>query len=117
MKTVLIVDDEDKIRRTYSKLFTKNGFNVVEASKAYDAYKALLLKKIDLILLDINMPGVDGATLFNIIKLFPQTIKVIVSSVYPLDDQLNLIEGAHDYFDKSEGLSKLMSKVKSVMVN
>lgn len=68
-------------------------------------------------LLDIKMPEVNGTILYDIISVFHKGIKVIVSSVYPLDDQKSLIKGAVDYYDKSEGIKVLKEKVKRALFN
>ena len=117
MKTILVVDDQDRIRKTYSRLFTKEGYCVLEAKNALEADNIVETVKVDLMLLDIKMPEVDGTILYDVAKLFKRDLKVIVSSVYPLDDQKNFIKGATDYFDKSEGIRVLKEKVNRVLSN
>ncbi len=116
MKKALIVDDERKIREIYRKFLSKEDFEVLEAE---DGEKASLLlvqeTDIDLVLLDIRMPVVDGAALFDIIKLQNPAAKVIVASVYPLDDQRRVISEADGFFDKSEGVDILLSRIKKVL--
>lgn len=115
MKTILVVDDEQRIRSVYSKMFNQEGFNVLQAANANEANEMLLFNKVDLILLDINMPEVDGTILYDIAQLFHQEARVIVSSVYPIEDQKMRVKGALDYFDKSDGVKVLVQKVKSVI--
>ena len=85
MKTILIVDDEKKIRNMYTQLFSKEGFKVIAASNAMDANDILLKEKVDVMLLDINMPEVDGGTLGEVTNGFHKKTKVIVASVYPVE--------------------------------
>ncbi|NOX97939.1 MAG: response regulator [Nitrospirae bacterium] len=115
MKTILIVDDEKRIRSLYTQLFSKEGFRVIATSKATDANEILLREKVDIMLLDINMPGVDGSELHEVMNLFHKKVKVIVCSVYPLEDQKEIVEGAAGYYDKSQGLRELLKKVKAVL--
>ncbi len=82
---------------------------------AIEAYNILLTEKVDLILLDIKMPRVDGSEMYDIIKLFHSGSKVIVSSVYPLDEQKRIIAEAEDYYDKSQGTSILLSKINKAL--
>ncbi len=117
MKTILVVDDQERIRRTYNSVFTREGYHVLEAKNANEADDIVESSKVDLMLLDINMPEVDGSLLYNVCKLFRRDLKVIVSSVYPLDDQKSLIDGASDYFDKSEGIQALKKKVNRLLLN
>ena len=115
MKTILIVDDEERIRRVYGRMFTKEGFKVLEARSAVDADDVMLRSSVDLILLDINMPEVSGAMLYDLIQAFHRKAKVIVSSVYSLDEQKSIITGATDYYDKSESIQILLCKVKAAL--
>ena len=112
MQTILIVDDEERIRNAYGRLLIRNGFEVIMASNAVAAKDQLVREKIDLVLLDINMPKVNGATLYETIQAFHRNVKVIVCSVYSVDDQKQQIEFATDYFDKSESVNLLLNKVR-----
>ena len=116
MHTILIVDDNERIRDLYGKNFSREGYRVLQASCADEANEILLIEKVDLMLLDINMPSVDGAVFHLVTRMFHPDIKIIISSVYPLDDQKSLIKGATDYFDKSESLRILVQKVKAALV-
>jgi len=116
MKTILVVDDNERIRSMYGKVFSREGFRVLESGSADEANELLLTEKVDLMLLDINMPAVDGTVFHVVTEMFHPDIKVIIASVYPLEDQKLLIKGATDYFDKSEGLKTLVHKVKSALM-
>ena len=116
MSKVLIVDDETKVRRIYRKLMEAEAFEVIEAENGEEAGLALLQHTdIDLILLDIRMPVASGAVLFDLIKLHNSNAKVIVTSVYPVDDQRRVIDHADAYHDKSEGTETLLLKIKEVL--
>ncbi len=112
MKTILVVDDQKNIRNVYGRLLSRAGFDIVLASNAVEAKELLVQKDVDLVLLDINMAEVDGTVLFDLIRAFHKEVKVVVSSVYPLEEQKQRIEKADDYYDKSEGLDVLLSKVR-----
>ncbi len=113
---ILIVDDEDRIRSVFVKIMQREGFDVIEAASAGEAYDLLLENAVDLILLDINMMNVDGTVLYEIAQMFCEKSKIIVTSVYPLEDQKKLIQGAADYYDKSDSLQILIRKVNRLMV-
>ena len=117
MNTILVVDDEEKIRSVYERILKREGFNVLDAGNAKDAHELLIKNNVDLILLDINMAEVDGTVLYKIINTFFPHAKVIVSSVYHMDDQKVLIKGATDYYDKSDSIKVLVHKVKEVPKN
>jgi DNA-binding NtrC family response regulator len=111
MVQILIVDDEKKIREIYSNLLKSDGYETMEASNASDAYEIVKKGGIDLVLLDINMPDIDGSIVYELIDTFRIHTKVIVCSVLSLSEQKHVIKGALDYYDKSEGLEALQSKV------
>ena len=114
---VLVVDDEKKIRSVYAKMMQRQGFHVMEAASIAEAYDRLLDRPADLVLLDINLPEVDGTLFYDIANTFCRKAKFIVTSVYPLEDQKKRVPGADDYYDKSDSLQKLIAKVNRLMGN
>ena len=116
MPKTLIVDDEAKVRSLYKRLLVAESFTVLEAENGKQAGSILSQHTdIDLVLLDIRLPIVSGAALFGLIKLHNPQAKVIVTSVYPLDDQRRVINQADGYHDKSEGTDILLSRIKNVL--
>ena len=116
MSKLLLVEDDQKIRDIYKRFLVQKKFNVLEAGNGEEAGLVLIEEKgIDLVLLDIRMPVVSGTALFDLIKLHSPDAKVIIMSVYPLEDQKRLVDGADDYFDKSEGIHVLLSRIKGVL--
>lgn len=114
MSKILIVDDEKKIRDIYRKLLTLEGYDVFEAEDVPAATRFLVNDEgIKLVLLDINIPQVDGGILYRLIRMLDAKIKVIVTSAYPLEDQKQKIIKADDYYDKSQGMDLLLEKVKN----
>lgn len=114
MKRVLIIDDEPRIRALYGRILADAGFDVRMASNGEDAVEKLIREKMDLVLLDISMPRINGRGLFEIIQEYDPRIKVIVSSVYPLHVQRIMLPEAWDYHDKAHGSSTLLEKIFSV---
>ncbi len=114
MNTILVVDDDERIRRIYETFLTRRGYMVLTAKDAVTAREILKHKMIDLMLLDINMGEVGGEILHEITTMFHKDVNIIVSSVFPLDDQEKIIPGAVDYYDKSQGLRVLLEKVNNV---
>lgn len=116
MKKALIVDDEAKIRNVYRQLLTLELFEVLEAENGEQAGILLIQHTdIDLILLDIHMPVVNGAVLFDLIKLNNPNAKVVITSVYPIEDQRRLIYKADSYHDKAEGIDVLLLKIRNAL--
>lgn len=115
MKRLLIVDDERRITDLYQRLFEAAGMKVFSANTAERASFLLFSEPVDLVLLDINMPLIDGKAVYDVIQEFDPEKKVIVISVYPIKRQKELIPNALDYYDKSEGAIGLLEKVKAIL--
>ncbi len=115
MKKVLIVDDERRIREIYVQLLQAMGLTVLSASDAREATNIIIREPVDLVLLDINMPYVDGKQMFDMINEYNPNLRVIVSSIYPPEQQKRLIPCATDYYDKSQGLFFLVEKITNIL--
>lgn len=115
MPRILICDDDARIRGIYRRLLTLEGYEVIQCRTADYANEALKNNEIDLMLLDIKMPEVDGSEFYETIQLFHKELKTIVTSVLPVDEQMRLIHGAFDYYDKSHGTDMLLEKVKNAL--
>ena len=112
-KRLLVIDDEPRFRYAYSLILLNEGFEVFTAANATDANDILVKERIHIVLLDINMAEVDGTILFEVMKSFHQNVKVVVSSVYPIDEQKERIKVADAYFDKSHGKEALLEIISS----
>ncbi len=113
---ILIVDDDPKIRSIYRKVLEEEGFGVDEAADWRDCVDTLLHRQdIRLILLDLQMPRVDGDAIYDTVRLYNPEIRVIIASVRSLDEQKRLIIRADNYFDKSMGVDLLVRKVKQTL--
>jgi len=115
MKRILIIDDERRIGQSYKVLLSEEGFEVKHASSAQEATNLLIREHFDLVLLDINMPEVDGKVMYEVIREYDRNIKVIVSSVYPIEEQVQSILGASAYHNKSQGVDILLAMIKEVL--
>jgi CheY-like chemotaxis protein len=115
LRRLLVVDDESSIRNMYYRIFTRRGFQVLTASNAMEAKDMLVREHIDILFLDIKMAEVEGDTLFELVRTFHQDVKIVVSSVYPLEEQKERIKGADAYFDKSDSQDALFKTVSSLM--
>ncbi|MBU1124429.1 MAG: response regulator [Candidatus Omnitrophica bacterium] len=114
-KTILIVEDDSRIRRIFTRLLVSEGYRVIAVVNAVSGYEVVKKNRVDLVLLDIKMPQVKGDVLFDAMQLFYGGIKVIVSSVYTLLEQKKLISGAFDYHDKSQGVDILLGKIERAL--
>ena len=117
MRTILVVDDEKVFRKKYRGLLKEKGFKVKTASSALEVSEVLMRDKslIDLILLDINIPEVDGRGIWEIIDEYAPQLQIIVTSVNPLHDQKIRIPRAADYYNKADKEATLLKKITRVL--
>ena len=116
MEKILVVDDEQKVTNLYKSLLSQEGYEAIDAPDAHWAVNRLIVQKdIDLVLLDIGLPHVDGVTLNEAAREFNPNIKVIVASARPVEEQQRLIKHADDYYEKSQSLAVLLYKVNEVL--
>ncbi|HEX5757535.1 MAG TPA: response regulator, partial [Arenimonas sp.] len=98
---VLIVDDEDGVRQLVQRYFSSNGFRVSEAADAASARRLLESEKIELVLLDIGLPGEDGLALTRYLREHWHGAVIIVSGRGdPIERVIGLEIGADDYVAK-----------------
>jgi PAS domain S-box-containing protein len=82
--TILVVEDEDPLRRPVSKMLQKTGFNVIEAADGYAALGIIRFpqKDIDILLLDITLPGAPSREVYKEAMRLRPEMKIIVTSAY-----------------------------------
>ncbi|MFH1283358.1 MAG: response regulator [bacterium] len=112
MKTILIIDDEKRIRAVYKAILLKEGYQVLEASNAVEGRDKIKLGDVNLVLLDIKMAEIGGNVLYEVIRSFHKEVMVIVSSVLPIIEQMKMVPSAFDYHDKADGNDILLRKVE-----
>ena len=115
MKKVLIIENDKKIRNIYTELLTIWGWQVFEAKDIWQAADIIRWQSLDLVVLDIHLPNIDGSDFVDIIKEYHPHIRIFVSSVEPLERQKILIPDADVYFDKSEGADVFFAKLNSLL--
>lgn len=110
---VLIVDDEVQIRRFLRTGFELNGFVVHEASSGGDAIKSAALRPLDIVIVDLGLPDMDGAEVVERIRSW-STVPIIVLSVRSSEaEKVRLLElGADDYIVKPFGMAELLARVR-----
>jgi two-component system KDP operon response regulator KdpE len=110
---VLIVDDEIQIRRFLRTGFELNGFSVIEAGGGGEAIRNATLQPIDLVIVDLALPDMDGSEVVERIRSWSR-VPVIVLSVRSNEaEKVRLLElGADDYVVKPFGMAELMARVR-----
>jgi CheY-like chemotaxis protein len=117
MKTVLIIDDDARLRFLYKRLLSKSGYSPIDTSDGYEtiSYIKEHIRDIDVVVLDLAMPKISGIELFEVIKRNNPNAKVIVSSVFSEEQQKYFIFNADGYYDKSSGNDALLQKIEHLV--
>ncbi len=113
---LLLVDDEASIREPLSKYLEKQGFRMTEAAEASAARSALIAYDIDLVLLDIMMPGEDGLSLCRHIAANEGPPVILLTAKSEETDRIVGLEiGADDYVVKPFSPRELVARIKVVL--
>ena len=114
--TVLVVDDEPQLRRAMKATLTDIGYCVVEARTGEEALTRIRADAPDLVLLDLNMPGIGGLETCRAIREMSE-IPVIVLSVRNTErDKVQVLDaGADDYVTKPFGIQELLARIRAAM--
>ncbi len=115
MKTLLIVDDDANHRLLYDKELTKDSYRVLLADGGRMAVKIAEKEDLDLVILDIEMPGRDGVEALGRILDTKNTLPVIINTSYPHYEDNFMTWAADAYIVKSSNLSELKSKIHEIL--
>lgn len=116
MARLLIVDDEEKIREVVKEYALLNGYEVAEAEDGLDALSAVEQQPIDLVILDIMIPKLDGYEVCKRIKTSSNIPVIMLSARGEEYDKLFGFEiGVDDYMVKPFSPKELMARVKAVL--
>jgi two-component system cell cycle response regulator DivK len=118
-KRVLIVDDNEDNRQILIDLLSANGFQVLEAVTGVDAVDVAQREAPDLVLMDIQLPGIDGHEATRRIKAIPALARtpVIAVTSYALagDDRKAVDAGCDGYITKPYSPRALLAQVRAVL--
>ena len=115
MKHILIVDDDIHISNMLFEVLTKQEYKVSRAYSGTEALLFLSMEKLDLILLDLMLPGLSGEEVLEKIKYIPT---IIVSAKEDMDNKVNLLMGgAADYVTKPFDMNDLLARINIQLRN
>lgn len=120
-KKIMIIDDDKDLNDMMKLIFERKlvDFDIVQAFDGFEAGKLLVSEKPDVIILDIDLPGVNGHLLCTKIKEDKNLKSPVVISISGLDDTFEeekiLSEGADAFFTKPLDFEKLISAMKDLM--
>lgn len=116
LEKILIVEDDKKIREELETFLVKNGFIVKALEKFDNTVEDILEEKSDLVLLDINLPFVDGEFVCKEIrKISDVPIIMVTSRDNDIDELLSLNYGADQYVTKPYNIQILLAKINVLL--
>jgi DNA-binding response OmpR family regulator len=120
MKKILIVDDEEKVRKLVEVTLSVGELEILHASSGEEALSVAREAKPDLILLDIMMPGrLDGLDVCRMLKKDPETkdiyIIMLTAKGQQVDKENGYASGADEYFVKPFSPMELMDKIDNIL--
>jgi two-component system, OmpR family, KDP operon response regulator KdpE len=116
LPVALVIDDEVQIRRFLRAGFELENFAVQEAATAADGLRIATLKPIDIVILDLALPDMDGAEVVERLRSW-STVPIIVLSVRSREEEkVRLLElGADDYVVKPFGMAELLARARAAL--
>jgi len=114
--TILVVDDEPQIRRVLRATLSSNGYEVIEAQSGQEAIEMVVTERPELILLDVNMPGMNGLEACNRIRMsFDGPIIMVTVRNTERDKIAALDAGADDYVVKPFAIGELLARIRAAL--
>jgi DNA-binding response OmpR family regulator len=119
MTTILVVEDEINVLDTLAYNLQQEGYKVLTAEDGEQALEVIRHKKLDLIILDIMLPKLDGLAVCRIVRKEPEIaqtpIIMLTARGTQSDKMIGLDSGADDYITKPFELGELLARVRAVL--
>lgn len=113
---LLVVDDDREIRILLSRLLTRRGYRITTAREEHEMRRILLSSRVDLVILDIMLPGKDGLTLCRELRgSKPLPVIMLTARGEATDRVIGLEVGADDYLAKPFDVRELEARVRAVL--
>lgn len=112
---ILVVDDEASIRFFLEEMLTADGYQVVTADSAETALQRVAAQPFDLVLIDLNLPGLSGMDLITLLhRRWPEVVLIVLTAHASLETAVEALRlGAHDYLFKPSKTLELRASVQS----
>ncbi len=114
---LLVVDDEPLIRATLAEYLTGEGFTVGVAGSGEEALEAAAGRRFDVVLCDVQLPGIDGVEFLDrLLKISPQTFVLLITAYATVENAVDAFQrGASDYLMKPILLDEVAAKVRRLL--
>jgi two-component system response regulator (stage 0 sporulation protein F) len=117
MTTILLVEDDKNQRLLYEQELSHDGYKVVTATNGKEAVEKVQEQLPDIVIMDINMPKMDGIEAMGKILSANKKVPVIINTAYSNYKDSFMSWAADAYVVKSSDLSELKDKIKEVLAN
>jgi two-component system, OmpR family, KDP operon response regulator KdpE len=112
---VLVVDDDPQIRRAVQTSLRARGYEVLSAGNGEAALDELATEAIDLVILDLSLPGMDGHEVIGRLRAFSEVPVLVLSVRESQDDKIAALDaGADDYVTKPFSIGELLARMRAV---
>ncbi len=117
MASILVVDDDVSVAEFFSQLFSEAGYEAVAAHSGSEALHVLRERPFDVVVSDVNMPGLTGLQLLPMLKAIPNAPDVIlITGFASIRDAVSAVkQGAFDYIEKPVEPASLLDLVKQAL--
>jgi two-component system, OmpR family, response regulator len=116
VKHILVVDDEPDLRKLLSDFLTRNEYHVFEARDGVAMMQTMKSSRIDLVILDITMPGEDGLSLCRRLRVAGTTPIIMLTAMgTEIDRIVGLEMGADDYLPKPFNPAELLARIRAIL--
>ena len=117
MNTILIIDDDDQLRKSFDKLLSEEGYRVISAASGEAGLKIFKNETPDLVILDLKLPGINGLETFAAIhKLEPKLPVVIMTAYGTTETAIEAIKlGAFDYILKPFEIPQMLVIIRQAL--
>jgi two-component system KDP operon response regulator KdpE len=113
---VLVVDDEPQIRRVLRSTLTARGYEVHDARTGEDALDSIRESRFDLVLLDVNLPGMSGLAICREIRASSEVAIIMLTVSDSEEDKVAALDaGADDYVTKPFGTPELLARIRAAL--
>ncbi len=113
---VLVVDDEQPIRRFLRVTLTSQAYTVIEAASGQEALSGAATQKPDIIILDLGLPDIDGVEVTRLLRQWTQIPIIILSVRGSESDKIAALDaGADDYLTKPFGVGELLARLRAAL--
>ena len=114
---VLVVDDEEAVLRLFQKILKKKEYAILMANNGKAALEQVEMKRPNLVILDLKMPGMNGIEILRKIKRIDKNIEVIIITGYGTmkTAKIAMRLGAHDYITKPFDINHIKALIKDAL--